>query len=113
MAVEFIAAGIGFPEPFPIGALWPAGLVCFPKSIALLLLGIPGQAARVGIRPIGWSYRPRDVAFGWSRGATLGHLLEKMQRLKSLFGPLFCLHVSRCAVSKAFARSIHGGPEAV
>src|ERR1039458_420106 len=40
VAVQFVAAGVGFPVPLAIGALWPAGFVYFPQFVALLFLAV-------------------------------------------------------------------------
>src|SRR5262245_60963786 len=75
VAVEFITAGIGLPEPLAVCALGPARLVSFPELIPLLSLAVLFEAADVGVGPAGRPDSPGNIAERGRVGSALGYLL--------------------------------------
>ncbi len=62
MTIKLIAAGVGFPEPFAVGALGPARLVGLPQPISLLLFPVTCQPAGIWVRPIAGPNGARNIA---------------------------------------------------
>src|SRR5438876_8853717 len=77
MAVQLIAAGVRFPKPFAVGALWPAWFIDLPELVALSLFAVALQAAAIWIRPINRANGPSDVSFGRHVLTALRDLLQK------------------------------------
>src|SRR5437667_11704402 len=96
MAVQFIAAGVRFPKPFAVGALWPARFINLPEHVAFILLAVALQTAEVWIRPIDGSNSTRDVSFGRHVLTALRHLLQKTQRFERHLRALLCFQILAC-----------------
>src|SRR6266568_362626 len=113
VAVEFIAAGVGLPKPFSVGAPGPARLIDFPEFIALLFLAITFQPPCIRVGPLDGSDGARDKAFGRRRCAALRDFLEESQRLEGLFCAPLGLRLLGCSIGEAFAGAVTRRPEAV
>src|SRR5437667_110573 len=113
VAVEFIAAGVGLPKPFSVGAPGPARLIDFPEFIAPLFLAITLQPAHIRVWPLDRPNGARDKAFGRRRGAALRDFLQETQRFEGLFCALPGLRILGCRIGEAFAGAVRRRPEAV
>src|SRR6266700_4732496 len=113
VAVEFIAAGVGLPKPFSVGAPGPARLIDFPEFIALPFLAITFQPAHIRVGPLHRPDGAGDKAFGRRWCAALRDFLQEPQRFEGLFFALLGLWILGCSIGEAFAGAVSRRPEAV
>ncbi len=113
MAIKFVGAGVALPEPFPVRALGPTGLVHLPELILLGFLHVALHASVVRVVAAGGQYGARHIALWRSVLSPLCHHLKESQRLEGFPCALLEDSLPGRAVGKALARTVHAGPETV